>query len=276
MCFCSFIVEFFGETTDYMADGTSATLYFFDGGYRWIVPGPESPQVREEFDRSKHDIYAAQAQGVWRDVRHLGDDVIYLGNGPQPLRALRATFRLKDSEGKSKFSQLIIAATNNLLLIVRLTFDSCNDSEWQEAVVFLLGWVRESLRDREVEEDRSDAGENANLSSTSVPPSGFSPQASSKPHSDQGPTPQELSRCSFCGCLGHTAEHCTSEPGGVCVVCGRSVSSYSKHRCPKRVTSAKDGAAKTHELGEEVYPSEGQRIAYGFELLRDADDIDED
>ena len=129
----------------YLEDGTHASIYLYRGGYDWIPPGPDSPQVQEQFQQSKAEVYAAQEPGIWRDVHHLGDDTIQLGSDTEPIQALRATFNLRDSAGESGFSQLILTAAQNLLVKVRLSFRNSGGQDWQASVDLLLRWVGQQL-----------------------------------------------------------------------------------------------------------------------------------
>ena len=144
----------------HLEDGTIATIYLYNGGYDAILPGVNSPQVYEQFEQAKADVFAAKEQGVWEAVRHLHDEVVPLGTGGEAIEAFRATFTITDSEGCARFSQLFVTAIPGLLVKVRLSYSEEGDGDWQNAVTLLLTWLSELLRALEAaeSEDLSEFG----------------------------------------------------------------------------------------------------------------------
>jgi hypothetical protein len=126
-----------------LPNDATATLYFYDDGNIWITPGADSPKVQEQFEQAKSDVLAANVQGIWRELKHIGDDVVSFGAGSSSPQALRATFRGVNLGGREIYTQILLASEKNQFIKVRLSFPAKIDLsvDWQESVSLILSWL---------------------------------------------------------------------------------------------------------------------------------------
>lgn len=96
-------------------------LYVYDANKINIPDGDQSPEVREQIEKSSAEISVVESMGMVQSVERLGDKEVAIGDGQQVLKALGRSFRYIENRHEVK-SYLYVTGYRKDFIKIRASY----------------------------------------------------------------------------------------------------------------------------------------------------------
>jgi hypothetical protein len=98
-------------------NGGFVDIYVYDGGFKAIPNGITSNIVKMQFEQAKGDIFRAEKQGQYKNVKELKSDTITLGGIDGRIKSLYSLFNLTAGNNNLTSEVYLFGYKNNFIKI---------------------------------------------------------------------------------------------------------------------------------------------------------------